>query len=294
MSITLAQVNVSLEPLLRRQAETDQHLIDLWLHGRSPHTQRAYRADAERFLEFSGKSLEQVTLGCLQSFADSLPAAALSPATRHRMLSAVKSLISFGHRIGYLPFDVARPLRLAAVRDTLNERILDELEVQRTLEAEHHPRNSVILRLLYVCGLRVSELCSLKWKDVQARLDGGQITVMGKRGKTRSILVPNRTWMLLISLGGGASEDAPVFRSRRNGPLHASQVLRIVRGAATRAGIDKAVSPHWFRHAHASHALDRHAPISLVQQTLGHADISTTGRYLHARPSDSSSRYVRE
>jgi integrase/recombinase XerD len=51
-------------------------------------------------------------------------------------------------------------------------------------------------------------------------------------------------------------------------------------------------SPYWFRHAHASHSLDRNAPISLVQATLGHSDISTTGRYLHARPSDSSSRYL--
>ena len=62
--------------------------------------------------------------------------------------------------------------------------------------------------------------------------------------------------------------------------------------AAARAGIDLPVSPHWFRHAHASHALDRGAPIHLVQATLGHASIATTGRYLHARPRDSSSRYL--
>jgi integrase/recombinase XerD len=68
--------------------------------------------------------------------------------------------------------------------------------------------------------------------------------------------------------------------------------LRIVRKAAERAGIELPVSPHWFRHAHASHALDRGAPIHLVQATLGHASITTTGRYLHARPSDSSSRFL--
>ena len=68
-------------------------------------------------------------------------------------------------------------------------------------------------------------------------------------------------------------------------------VWRIVRKAAKRAGIEKAVSCHWLRHAHASHALDRGAPIHLVQATLGHSSIQTTGRYLHARPTDSSSRY---
>ncbi|MBU4356156.1 MAG: tyrosine-type recombinase/integrase, partial [Proteobacteria bacterium] len=62
--------------------------------------------------------------------------------------------------------------------------------------------------------------------------------------------------------------------------------------AAIRAGIEGAVSPHWLRHAHASHALDRGAPIHLVQATLGHASVATTGKYLHARPDDSSARYL--
>ena len=65
-----------------------------------------------------------------------------------------------------------------------------------------------------------------------------------------------------------------------------------MRQAAVRAGIDLAVSPPWMRHAHASHALDRGARIHLVQATLGHASITTTGRYLHARPKDSSGRFL--
>ena len=84
--------------------------------------------------------------------------------------------------------------------------------------------------------------------------------------------------------------------NRRNythfGHLDPSQVLRIVRKAARRAGITKAVSPHFLRHSHASHALDRGAAISLVQVTLNHSSVATTGRHLHARPSDSSSRYL--
>ena len=62
--------------------------------------------------------------------------------------------------------------------------------------------------------------------------------------------------------------------------------------AARKAGLEQKVSPHWMRHAHASHALDRSAPIHLVQATLGHASVSTTGRYLHARPTESSSFYL--
>ena len=79
---------------------------------------------------------------------------------------------------------------------------------------------------------------------------------------------------------------------KTDGPLSRSQLWRIVRKAARAAGIKEDVSPHWFRHAHASHALDRGAPAHLVQQTLGHQSLATTSRYAHARPDDSSGQYL--
>lgn len=113
-----------------RQADSDDQLIELWLHGRSRHTQRAYRADAVRFQAFTGKPLRRVRLVELQSFADALEATEMTPATRNRTLSAVKSLFSFGHRLGYLPFDTARPLKLPILRDQLSSRILDKHAVR--------------------------------------------------------------------------------------------------------------------------------------------------------------------
>jgi site-specific recombinase XerD len=142
----------------------------------------------------------------------------------------------------------------------------------------------------------VSELCGLSWQDLQPGGDSGQITVFGKGGVTRSIQIPPSVWKLLTSLrNAGAESDDPVFRSRKKidgGRLRPLAVFRIVRKAALRAGLQLPVSPHWFRHAHASHALDRGAPIHLVQATLGHASITTTGRYLHARPKESSGRFL--
>lgn len=273
---------------LTRQAYSDDQAVGLWLHGRGPHTQRAYRSDVGRFLAFTGKPLPQVTLGDVQDFADSL--LGLSPASRARTLSAVKSLLAFCHQLGYLTFDVGRPVRLPAIRGTLAQRILTESDVQRMLALETDPRNRALLRLLYGAGLRVSELTALCWGDAQERGDSGQITVMGKGEKTRAILLSVDTWRELSGLRG--AEDAPVFPSRNGGHLDPSQVRRIVKGAARRAGITAPVSPHWLRHAHASHALDRGCPIHLVQATLGHASVATTGRYLHARPTDSSSRYL--
>ena len=275
-----------------RQADTDEQLIELWLHGFSEHTQRAYRADAHRFLDFVGKALHQVTLGDIQAFADGLESDALQPASRNRILASVKSVFAFGHRLGYLAFDVARPLKIRGFRDALADRILEENEVQRMIALEPNERNQVMLMTLYAAGLRVSELCGLKWRHLQARDGGGQMTVFGKRDKTRTILLPRSVWLKLISLRQGGADDAAVFRSRKGGHLITAQVTRIVRRAAERAGISKAVTSHWLRHGHASHALDRGAPIHLVQQTLGHASVATTGRYLHARPGDSSSKYL--
>ena len=276
-----------------READTDERLVELWLHGRPATTRRVYRSDADSFRATISKPLHAVTLGDLQSFADSLEARSLMPATRHRMLAAVKSLFSFAHCLGYLAFDAARPLRLPHLKDVLTERILSEAEVQRMLALERQPRNHAILYLLYAAGVRVSECCGLRWRDlVERTCGGGQVTVFGKGGKTRVILLPAPVWSAVTSLRGSAGEDAPVFRSRRGGHLHPSQVLRVVKAAAKRAGIDKAVSPHFFRHAHCSHALDRGAPIHLVQTTCGHASVATTGKYLHARPTESSSTYL--
>ena len=114
--------------------------------------------------------------------------------------------------------------------------------------------------------------------------------MQGKGGTTRTVLILARAAALL---GARGSPEQPVFVSRKHGGhLDRSQVQRIVRAAARRAGLTVAVSPHWLRHAHASHALERGAAIHLVQQTLGHASVATTGVYLHARPNASSALYL--
>lgn len=279
-------------PLRPQQADNDAHLVELWLHGRGENTQDAYRRDAARFLDFVDKSLRQVTLGDLQAFADELTHDRLKPSSIYRKLSAVKSLFAFGHRLGYLPFDTARPLVLPSLPNELAQRILDETEVLRMIALENNPRNKGILLALYAGGFRVSEVAALEWRHLQQRDSAGQITVTGKGVKTRSVLVPKSVWESLMKLRGEASDDGAVFRSRKKGHLDESQIWRIVRKASDRAGIDKQVSCHWLRHAHASHSLDRGAPIHLVQATLGHTSIATTGKYLHARPNDSSGNYL--
>ena len=272
----------------------DARLVDLWLSLKvSSHTRRAYAAEARRFLDFAAKPLGWVTLADLQAYSTVLEQGSLKPASQNRALTAIKSLLSFGQEIGYLPFNVGAAVKLRPNRDGLAQRILEESEVAKLIEAAAEGRDRILLKLLYVSGVRVSELCGLKWCDAMPRQDSGQITVFGKGGKTRTILLKVKFWQQLLSIRVDAGLMDPIFRSRKGGgPLDTSQVRRIVYAAAKKAGLEQKVSPHWMRHAHASHALDRSAPIHLVHATLGHASVSTTGRYLHARPTESSSFYL--
>lgn len=274
-----------------QQADTDDQLIHLWLHGRPKNTKKAYSREIDRFRVSVEKPLRAVTLSDIQEFADELDGT-LKESSLHRALTAVKSLIAFGFRLGYLPFDVGMAIKLPSFRDELADRIISETDILRIISLEPNPRNRAILLTLYSGGFRVSEICSLKWRHLQERDNAGQVTVFGKGGKTRTVLMPQSVWEVLQNLETNLSPDAPVFRSRKKGHLDESAVWRIVRKASERAGINKNVSCHWFRHAHASHALDRGCPIHLVQATLGHSSISTTGRYLHARPTESSGRYL--
>jgi integrase/recombinase XerD len=274
------------------QANTDGQMVDLWVRRHeSPHTRRNYRRQAERFLGYARRPLASVTVGDLQDYLATLQDQA--PATRANATAALKSLFSFAHEIGYIPFNVGRVMKAPSVKNRLAERILNEPDVLRMIALEPKLRNRVLLTLLYGAGLRISEACGLRWRDLAGRDRAAQATVFGKGGKTRVILLSANTWRLVQELRSAAELDDPLFPSRKGGGvLDPSGIHRIVKAAAARAGLSPEVSAHWLRHAHASHSLERGAPIHLVQATLGHALVATTGRYLHARPTDSSARYL--
>ena len=284
------------EPLAIIDAATDadEQVVEMWLHGRSPHTVRAYRRDVRRFQGFTGKPLGAVTLRDLQAFADTLAGA---PASRTRTLATLKSLLGFAARLGFVPFNVGAALRIVKHRKGLTDRILDEPAVQKMLlVTERVPRDHALIRLAYAGGLRVSEFVSVRWSDI-ARAPEGEafVTVFGKGERTRTVRISAATFATLLALRNDASDDANddafVFGGR-DGHLSPVQAWRIVRDAAKAANLKKPVSPHFLRHAHASHALDRGASIVLVRDTLGHASVATTNAYLHARPGESSSRYL--
>lgn len=272
---------------------SDSEIVDLWLQSQaSPHTQSCYRRDYERLRAHVGKSLARITLGDLHGFAQSLVEAGLAPVSRGRTLAAVKSLFGFLFRIRFIPVNFAAELPLPRYENRLAERVLSEDSVQQLLAAGAGPRDRILLNLLYLGGLRVSEAARLRWRNLHSHGDAGQISVFGKGGRTRAIALPPTLWSELISMRGSANAEDPVFQSRTGKVLDRGRIRMILRKAAAEAGVAGQVSPHWLRHSHASHALDHGAPLSLVRDTLGHASISTTSAYLHARPGDSSARFL--
>ena len=142
----------------------------------------------------------------------------------------------------YLPVNPAAELTLPTYEIRLTERILGEEDVQRMLAAETEPPDRILLRLLYTAGLRVSEACSLLWRNLHARGEAGQITVFGKNVRTRAIALPAALWSELTGRRGTAGAEKSVLPSRSGKLLDRGRVGMIMRRAAQRAGLVDGVS----------------------------------------------------
>ena len=163
-------------------------------------------------------------------FAQSLIQAGLAPISRVRTLAAVKSLFGFCQR--QVSANPATELALPSYEHRLAERIVGEDEVKRLVEVDAGSRDRVPLRLLHAAGLRVSEACGLRWRNVRQREDAGQFTVFGKNGRTRSIALTAPLWSELVALCQNAGAEDPVFPSRTGRRLDRGRVRVILRRAA--------------------------------------------------------------
>ena len=279
---------------LHTRAQTDQELLKVWLKSHadgSPHT--VVLAAAGGDLRMAMVEDVQAALEAMRTKEDG---SAVKPATVNTYVAAVKSFLGFAHRVGFTRFNAAPLIKLKKAPRQIAQRILSEVEVAMLIRGGRLGRDRLMLEVAYFGGLRVSELVSLTWGQVIRRNNGeAQLEIVGKGGKTRQVLLPTEIASRLLASRGAAPALAPVFQSvRRPGsPLTDRAINYMLKDAALRAGVNPATSVHWLRHAHASHAIDNGAPITLVSATLGHADLKTTSVYAHARPGESSSRYLK-
>jgi integrase/recombinase XerD len=285
-------------PTLHTAASTDRELLEVWLKSHadgSAHTRRAYTRIGGRFVD----ALAQAETGLRRATVDEIQTALetmrhkndgtpASAATVNTTVAAVKAFLGFAHKVGYTRFNAAPLIRLKKAPRQLAQRILSEFDTQSILHAAKRGREEVLCEVGYYGGLRVSEIASLTWAQVIPReTDEVQLALVGKGDKPRHVLLPAKTAKKLLAMRGDTSLSDRVF------PITERRINYILKAIVKRAGGNPKTSPHWLRHAHASHAIDNGAPITLVSQTLGHADLKTTSVYAHARPNESSSRYLK-
>ena len=257
-------------------AKTDQELVTLWIAGRPHSTQKLYRCVADQFLKcLAPKTLHDTKVKTLIEWAEALGGKLSSRATK---VKVIKSMLSWAHRTGYTVFNVGLPLRVPRASKALHERILEPSDVLAIIGSADAGRDRALLRFLYASGCRISEALSLRWTDLR----GTRCHIKGKGSRERTVCVSHAVADELRTLRWSTdSETSPVFKSYRGNRLDPADARRILREASCSVVADP--TPHWFRHANASHALDNGAPIHLVQKSLGHANVATTSAYLHCR-----------
>ena len=274
------------------RARSDAELVKSWAGNlRSAHSRRNFEMTALRFLEaLPAGGIRTATVEDVREALAKITECK-SDATASQYVLRVKSLLSYGHKLGYMPFNagVTIKVKLGRSQGQLAKRIMSEVDVKLLIRAARSRRDRVMLETLYAGGLRVSELLGLSWSDVIERDDKVQLSVTGKGNAVRQVLLPAAVSKSLLALRGDAGANDPVFASHKgSGRLTERTVNYMLKRTAKRAGIAETISPHWLRHAHGSHALDRGATLAEVQSTLGHANVATTSGYLHARPNTSS------
>ncbi|MGH8145379.1 MAG: tyrosine recombinase XerC [Rhodanobacteraceae bacterium] len=208
----------------------------------------------------------------------------LEPPSLRAMLSAFRSFFRFLAREGKIQNNPAAGVRSPKVRRKLPE-VLDVDEAAALVEVDANDplalRDRALLELLYSSGVRVSELCGIRWRDLDT--EQGLLRVTGKGNKTRIVPVGRLALAALAALRESqpAGADDPVLRGRGDHALTPGAVRAAVKRRARQQGVWKRVYPHLLRHSCASHLLESSGNLRAVQELLGHADISTTQIYTH-------------
>ncbi|MBW7909106.1 MAG: site-specific tyrosine recombinase XerD [Kiritimatiellae bacterium] len=277
------------------QVLLDQFLDYITLEkGLTSNTRSAYASDLVRFLAFIQRAgvtlLNKLTRRHILDYLMWEKEQGLAAPSLSRRLVAIRVFLRYLQQEGMLSANVTETMDSPKLWKLLPA-TLTTAEVERLLQTPRLDkplglRNRALLETLYGTGLRVSELASLKLEDIQ--FDAGYLRCLGKGRKER-----------VVPLGGAAAtylkkylnearaqfdranQSEFVFLSTRGQALSRKTIWQLIRRCTREAGITKNVSPHTLRHSFASHLLANNAPLRVIQEMLGHADIATTQIYTH-------------
>ncbi|AGC77275.1 integrase/recombinase XerD [Nonlabens dokdonensis] len=278
-----------------KQAVKDFGIYMQLERGLSLNTIKAYKRDLNKLIYWLEENkIEEspsiVNQDTLRSYIYAL-AKSVQPRSQARSISSLKAFFEFLILERYRedqPMELIETPKIGRkLPDTLSTKEIDALinSIDRsTLEGE---RNRVILETLYACGLRVSELITLKISDLF--FDEGFLKVTGKGDKQRFVPIGSYTMKIINTYKNEVRVHIPVksdhtdtlFLNRRGAGLTRAMIFHIIKQQAIKAGIEKTISPHTFRHSFATHLLENGADLRSIQMMLGHESITTTEIYMH-------------
>lgn len=259
----------------------------------SANTLDAYLRDVDKLLIFlngEGVGVVQAQLPDLQRFSASLSDIGIGARSQCRILSGIRSFYHFLLTAGYIDSDPSELLESPELGSHLPEVLttyeIDAMESAIDLSKWEGHRNRAIIEVLYCCGLRVSELVTMRLSCLYA--DEHFVRVTGKGNKERLVPISDSAlheidlWMddrnkMDIRKG----EEDYLFLNRRGSHLTRTMILIMIKRLAQDAGIKKTISPHTFRHSFATSLLEGGADLRAIQSMLGHEHISTTEIYTH-------------
>ena len=261
--------------------------------GYSANTLDAYQRDLEKlltYLDAEGKHVLDVKLEDLQHFASGLHDIGIHARSQCRILSGVRSFYRFLQLDGYRDDDPTELLESPVLGEHLPEVLtaaeVDALEDSIDVSKWEGHRNRAIVEVLFSCGLRVSELVSLRLTNLY--IEERYVRVMGKGSKERLVPISSKAlkeldlWFVdrnLMKIKPG--EEDYVFLNRRGAHLTRTMILIMIKQQAVKAGIKKTISPHTLRHSFATALLEGGADLRAIQVMLGHESIGTTEIYTH-------------
>lgn len=262
--------------------------------GMSANTAVAYSDDVDKLVHYltdAGVGVERATTDDLERFVCTLQDVGIQPRSQARIISGVKSFYKFLRQEGFMDTDPTELLLTPKIGRHLPEVLtigeIDAMIAAIDMSKPEGQRNRAIVETLYSCGLRVSELITLRLS--QLYVEERYIVIQGKGNKQRIVPISSvaleqinlyleQTRSRQVVQRG--SEDI-LFLNRRGAMLTRQMIFHIIKQLCELAGIRKVISPHTLRHSFATHLLEGGANLRAIQQMLGHESITTTEIYVH-------------
>lgn len=270
----------------------DTELVTRWLSTKAKTTQEVYQGAIAQLREWTdGAPLLTLNSLDLEAYQVHLGGLGLANATIRNKLSYISSFYSWAVKHDIVKRNPCCALDLPKQQDTLIERILTKEQVREIFAAAENERDRLFLKCLYYLGLRVSEAVAIRAGDILPG-EPHRLRIVGKGEKNR---YENIHPKILKPLQARAKEVSKFGGDRYGAQYHLFPFKRKRGWAIVKAAVELVApeaSPHWLRHAYATHALQAGADIELVRRSLGHANIATTSKYLHALPGASASDFL--